>query len=131
MKIIDGENAVLGRLAAYAAKEAIKGEEIVIVNCSKVIVTGRKKTTQREFAEKKGKVGHGQKGPRHSVLDYKIVKRAIRGMIPEHRWGRGKEIFARIKCYNKVPKEFEESEKISLARDVKCRSIKVSEIYKR
>ena len=131
MKVIDGENAVLGRVAAYAAKEAIKGEEIVVVNCEKIIVTGRKKTTQQEFAEKKSKVGHSQKGPRHSVLSYKIVKRTIRGMIPEHRWGRGKEIFNRIKCYNKVPKEFEGAEKISLVRDVKCRSIKVGEIYKR
>ena len=28
MKIIDGQNAVLGRLASYAAKESLKGEEI-------------------------------------------------------------------------------------------------------
>ena len=30
-KIIDGTNAVLGRLASYAAKQALLGEEIVIV----------------------------------------------------------------------------------------------------
>ena len=29
MKIIDGKNAVMGRLASYAAKEALKGEEVV------------------------------------------------------------------------------------------------------
>lgn len=131
MKIIDGENAVLGRLASYAVKESIKGEEIVIINCNKVIVTGNQKTTQKKFREKKGKVGHSQKGPRHSVLSYKIVKRTIRGMVPEHRWGRGKEIYNRIKCYNEIPKEFEKAEKISLVRDIKCKSIKVKEIYKK
>ncbi len=43
MKIIDGKDAVLGRLASYAAKEALKGEEVIIVNCKEVIITGNKK----------------------------------------------------------------------------------------
>ena len=42
-----------------------------------------------------------------------------------------KDIYNRIKCYNEVPKEFESAEKISLAKDVKCKSIKVKEIYKK
>ena len=43
MKIIDGKNAVLGRLASFVAKEALKGEEIVIVNCDEIMITGNKK----------------------------------------------------------------------------------------
>jgi LSU ribosomal protein L13P len=30
--IIDGKNAVLGRLASYAAKAANEGEDVIIVN---------------------------------------------------------------------------------------------------
>ena len=37
MKIIDGTGLVAGRLASYTAKEALKGEEIAVVNCSDVI----------------------------------------------------------------------------------------------
>ena len=43
MKIVNGENAVMGRLASYVAKEAMKGEEFAVVNCEKVIITGDKK----------------------------------------------------------------------------------------
>ena len=39
MKIIDGKNAAMGRLASYVAKEAVKGEEIAIVNCNEVIIS--------------------------------------------------------------------------------------------
>ena len=49
MKIIDGKNAVLGRLASYAAKEALKGENIIILNCEKVIVTGNRKNIRERF----------------------------------------------------------------------------------
>jgi len=42
MKIIDGKGAVLGRLASYVAKESLKGEEIAVVNCDEIIITGTK-----------------------------------------------------------------------------------------
>lgn len=113
MKIIDGKNAILGRLASYVAKEALKGEEIVILNCEDVIVTGSKKNIKESFEAKRQRVGSGQKGPKISRLSEKIVKRAIRGMISNHRKGRGKEAFKRIKCYLGIPKgkEFEDFKK--------------------
>ena len=45
-KIIDGKNAVLGRLASFAAKEALRGEEIVILNCEQIIITGNKRNNE-------------------------------------------------------------------------------------
>ena len=42
MKIIDGKGAVLGRLASNVAKEALGGEEIAILNCEEIIITGGK-----------------------------------------------------------------------------------------
>lgn len=131
MKIIDGKNAVLGRLASYAAKEALKGEEIVILNCDQVIITGNKKNIREEFEEKRRKVGSGQKGPKHSRSIDKIVKRAIRGMLPDHRHGRGKIAYRKIKCYVGVPKEFQESKKIVGGREKKSKFVYVKEISKR
>ena len=52
-------------------------------------------------------VGHSQKGPKHARASEKMVKRAIRGMLPNFRWGRGREAWKRIKCYTGIPKEFE------------------------
>jgi len=126
-KIIDGKDAVLGRLASYAAKEALKGEEIAIVNCEQVIITGNRKNIEENFKAKRSRVGSGQRGPKHSRLSHLIVKRAIRGMLPDHRSGRGRDAFKKIKCYPKVPKEFESSEKIALESE-KNKFIRVKDI---
>ena len=134
MKIIDGSGAVLGRLASFVAKEALKGEEFVILNCDKVIITGNRKMVEKEFEKKRTKVGSGQKGPKVPRTSEKIVKRAIRGMLPNHRQGRGKDIFKKIKCYSGVPKEFEESKKILAGRapgiPTKGKLIRVEELFK-
>ena len=131
MKIIDGKNAVLGRLASYVAKEALKGEEIVILNCDQVIITGNKKNIREEFEAKRRKIGSGQKGPKHSRSTDKIVKRSIRGMLPNHRLGRGKIAYRKIKCYVGVPKEFQDSKKIIGGREKKSKFVYVKEISKR
>jgi len=129
-KVIDGKNAVLGRLASYAAKESLKGEEIVILNCDKVIITGNKKDIEKKFEEKRKRIGSGQKGPKHSRTSERIVKRCIRGMIPDHRKGRGKEIYKKIKCYIGIPKEFQEVEKISSGKERPIKFIELKKISK-
>ena len=131
MKIIDGKNAVLGRLASYVAKETLKGEEIVILNCDQVIITGNKKNIREEFEAKKRKIGSGQKGPKHSRSADKMVKRAIRGMLPDHRMGRGKIAYRKIKCYVGVPQEFQESKKLVGGREKKSKFVYIKEISKR
>ena len=131
MKIIDGKNAVLGRLASYVTKEALKGEDIVILNCEEVIITGNRKRTQEDFEKKRGRVGSSQKGPKHSRTSERIVKRTIRGMLPDHRKGRGRTAYKKIKCYNGVPKEFEGSKKIIGGKEKKTKFIQIKEISKK
>lgn len=128
VKIIDGKGAVLGRLASYAAKEALKGEEIVILNCGEIIITGNKKDIRKNFEDKRRKVGSGQKGPKHSRKPEMTVKRTIRGMLPNHRKGRGKQAFKRIKCYAGIPKKFEGEKKILSKQEKKLKSMKVKDI---
>lgn len=130
MKIIDGSGAVLGRLASYVAKESLKGEEIAIINCSEVIITGNREKIKEEFHEKRSRVGSSQKGPKHSRKTEKIVKRTIRGMLPNYREGRGREAWKRIKCYDKIPKELEGKEFIKLKDENKIKTNKVSEFTK-
>lgn len=130
MKIINGENAVLGRLASYVAKEALKGEEIKIVNCEKVVITGNKEFIEKSLLQKRSRVGTRQIGPKVSRSSEKIVKRAIRGMLPDHRQGRGKEAFKRILCYKGVPQELKDLKNISLEGKEKMKYIEVREISK-
>lgn len=129
MKIIDGTNAIMGRLASYVAKQALKGEQITIVNCNDVIITGNKKDIEENFLEKRGRVGSGQRGPKHSRSSEKIVRRAIMGMLPNARKGRGKEALSRIRCYDGVPKEFQNSEMIKSGKEKTTKFIKVKDIH--
>jgi large subunit ribosomal protein L13 len=130
MKIIDGRNAILGRLASYVAKEVLKGEEIVILNCERVIITGNKRDIKGKFEQKRRRVGSSQKGPKHARTSEKIVKRTIRGMLPDHRKGRGREAYKRIKCYVGIPKEFEDKKKIVGGKEKTGKFIPVKEISK-
>ena len=45
MKIYNGEGMLLGRLATRVAKDALLGEEVQVVNCEKIIVSGKKTVT--------------------------------------------------------------------------------------
>ena len=128
-KIIDGENAVLGRLAAYSAKEALKGEKVIVLNCNKIIITGSRKNIKEEFEKSRNRVGSGQGGPKISRLNDKIVKRTIRGMLPNHREGRGKIALGNIRCYVGIPKEFQDSQKIKMESE-KNKFIFVGELSK-
>jgi ribosomal protein uL13 len=127
MKIIDGKNAILGRIASYAAKQALQGEKIIILNCEQVLISGDRKKIKEEIEKKRRKGGSSQKGPKHSRLSEKIVKRTIRGMLPDHRQGRGREAYKNIKCYKGVPKEYENYEKteskINLKKFVKVKDL--------
>ena len=128
-KIIDGTNAILGRLASYSAKQSMLGEEIIIVNCEKIIITGNKANILEEFRDKRTKIGSGQKGPKISRITYKIVKRAIRGML-SHRQNRGKEALRRIKVYEGVPEQFKDSKMIHSGKEKHGKFIYVSRLKK-
>ena len=51
-------------------------------------------------------------------------------MLPNHRSGRGKDAFRRIKCFIGVPKEFEDKKKIGAGKEKGNKFIRVGEIRK-
>lgn len=130
MKIIDGRGFVLGRLASLAAKQALRGEEVVIVNSREVIITGNRHNIEENYHQKRGRVGTLQVGPKYPKRADLFVKRSIRGMLPNYREGRGKESFKRIKCYVGVPKEYEGKEMIKNNKMRSKKFVMVSHITK-
>ena len=129
MIIIDGKNATMGRLASYVAKQALRGEELIVLNCKEVIITGNRQFIKEDYQQRRRRVGSNQKGPRVSQTPEKIVKKAIRGMLPNHRWGRGKEVLKKIKCYNETPKEFEDKKKIVAGKEKGNKYVFVKDIF--
>ncbi len=130
VKVVEGSGAVLGRLASYVAKEALKGETLAVVNCEEVIISGNKKMNKEDFESRRRRIGGGFKGPKYPRASYMMVKRAIRGMIPQYRYGRGREAFKRIKCYNKVPAELESMERVKIEFNKPLKHSKIKEFSK-
>ncbi len=96
---------VLGRLAGYVAKDALLGEEVQVINCEKVIISGKRVgiiAHERERRDRKGYPLTSAKLPR---LSDRFVRRTIRGMLP-WKQSRGRVAFARVMCHIGVPAEF-------------------------
>lgn len=125
--IIDGNNAILGRLASYAAKQALLGKEVLVVNCEKTIVSGSRKIIISKYHSLRTKGGSSLKGPVFPSIPYMIVKRTIRGML-SHKEGRGAAAFKKIRCYDGVPKELAESKKEIIAQSTGLASMTLAEI---
>lgn len=127
--IIDAENSVRGRIASYAAKQALAGNEIVVINSEKAIVSGTKVWNVNDFKKlRQLNTMKPDKGPFFSKDFEKIMKRSIRGMLPDFRRGRGREAWRRIKCYNGIPEEFKNEKALKFTKNVPKRNITIKEL---
>ena len=126
--IIDATNATLGRLASYVAKQALLGKKIVILNSEKAIITGRKKFTVSHYQERKQRGGRSQRGPFFPKQPERIVKRTIRGMLPNYRAGKGKEAFKRILCFKGVPEKYKDAKMIKAGKEKHAAFMSVEQI---
>ncbi len=126
--IIDGNNAILGRLASFVAKKALSGEKINIVNSEKILVSGSEKNVLKRYLKKRARGGSIQKGPFFPRQPERILRRTIRNMLP-YKKNRGKEAYKRIRCYLSVPKKFEGKKFIKSSR--KNAGVSLKKIAKR
>ena len=112
--IIDAKGAIYGRLCSYAAKQALAGNEIRVINSEQAIMTGNKKDLINKYWGLRRKGGHSQKGPKYSKLAYQMLRRGIRGMLPDFRKGIGKQAFSKIRCHNGLPNELKDKKAIKM-----------------
>lgn len=100
--LVDAENEVLGRLASKVAKllrgkykpsfspHVDCGDNIVIINAEKIVLTGNK-LTEKQYTRHTGFPG----GQRHTTPEAvlathpeRVIEHAVRGMLPKNRLGR-------------------------------------------
>ena len=109
--IIDAADQVLGRVAVKAAtllrgkEKAIytphcdTGDFVIVINASKVRVTG-KKETDKSYMSFSGFVG-GHKSEtvkaRRARRPELLIERAVKGMIPHNKLGRA--VYTKLKVY--------------------------------
>ena len=102
--VIDAKDSLLGRIATTAAKRALLGEQVIVVNAEQAFISGRKDQILQKYLAKL-EIGQIRQGPYFYKNPERFVKRAIRGMLP-HKKPRGREAYARIRCYEGIPAEF-------------------------
>lgn len=109
--IVDAEDKILGRLATQIAKVLIgkhkpdydpsqdSGDFVIVINCEKIKVTGRK-AEQKEYTHYTGFMGGLKKMNYQEMLEKKpteIIKKAVWGMLPKNKTRRKRIL--RLKIY--------------------------------
>ncbi|MEM1550394.1 MAG: 50S ribosomal protein L13 [Candidatus Bathyarchaeia archaeon] len=102
-RIIDATGLILGRMASIVAKKLLNGEKIIIVNAEKAVISGDKYIIINQYRDYL-QIGHPGKGPLHPRRPDRMVRRAIRGMLP-YKQPRGRDAFKRLRVYMGVPTE--------------------------
>ena len=100
--VVDAEGMVLGRLATEIAKiirgkhkpmytpHMDTGDNVIVINASKVRVTGRK-AEQKEYFRHTGYMGHERFTPFASMIEKhpeRVIEKAVYGMLPKSTLGR-------------------------------------------
>ena len=100
--VVDAEGIVLGRLATEVAKiirgkhkpmftpHMDTGDNVIVINASKVKLTGRKMEQKRYFTHT-GYMGHERFTPAASMLakhPERMIEKAVYGMLPKSALGR-------------------------------------------
>lgn len=120
MIIIDAKGLIVGRFATYAAKHALLGEEVAVVNCEHAYITGTKKRIVDEYFRKR-RMGTWATGPFYHRQPDRIVRRIIRGMLP-YKQEKGRSAYKRIMCYLGVPHEFK-NQKLQTIEDANINNV--------
>ena len=106
--VIDARDKVLGRIASRAAKEALSGKSVVVVNAENVFITGSKRVVAKRYKTRLNlqEKANPEHSPYWSRRPDMLVRRVIRGMLP-YRKPSGKSAYRRLRVYSGMPKEFE------------------------
>ena len=112
MLVIDGKDLILGRLASFAAKRLLEGEQITVVNAEHVVISGKREKTFNGYRAwlKTRTLTNPRKGPFHLKRPEDLVRLTIRGMLPFDR-PKGRMAYRRLRVHVGVP-EFIQLEKM-------------------
>ncbi|KAL0228681.1 hypothetical protein GEMRC1_013301 [Eukaryota sp. GEM-RC1] len=102
--VVDGNGHLLGRLASVVAKELLSGQQVVIVRCEDVNMTGKPIRNQLKYLSylRKRHLSKPSRGQFHYRAPARMVWRTIRGMLPL-RTDKGNKALARLKVFEGVP----------------------------
>ena len=115
--VVDGTNLIAGRVCSNVAKLLRSGNRIFIINCDKIMMSGKKSSIIKEYEDflKINSIIHPRHGPKHPRRPDTIIKRMVRGMLPKETPSKKTDL-ARLRTYIGVPKEVKGIEKIQFEK---------------
>ena len=129
LTIVDGKDLILGRLSSVVAKKLLNGENVVVLNAEKIIISGKNKPIIKKYMERvvRGDPYHGPFFPR---MPDKIVYRAIRGMLP-YKKPRGRNALKKLRVCIDIPNEYKNRkfEAVDQAKsNLTCKTMSIKKI---
>lgn len=105
--LLDATDQILGRLASYAAKNALSGNMVVVLNAEKAVISGRKSNIVEEAKHRleSRTLANQTTAPVHQRRPDLYFRRVVRGMLPWKK-AKGKAAFHRVIVFMGVPEEY-------------------------
>jgi large subunit ribosomal protein L13 len=128
---VDANNQIVGRLAVKIAKEALKGNNVYVLNSEHAVISGNPEYTERIYKEKVNR-GDPYHGPFYPKMPERILKRIVRGMLPKKTTGR--QALKRIKTFRSMPEEFDGKKLVQFKEaenKLECKYITLGELSKK
>jgi large subunit ribosomal protein L13 len=113
-------------MCSKIAKKLLNGEEVIIINAEKAIISGKRKSKVAE-AKQFLEVGAPERGPFHYRRPDMIFRKTVRGMLP-FKQPKGKRALANLRVYMGKPFEFKDlkAERFAEAEATKLKGPKLT-----
>merc|ERR1711865_448703 len=118
--IIDAQDHLAGRLCATVAKELLRGNNVSVVRCEGIFITGNYYRNKLIMLEKMHHrtATNPKDGPFHHRAPSMMIKRMVRGMLP-NKTGRGTRAHKRLQCFDGCPPPFDVQKKFKITAALK------------
>jgi large subunit ribosomal protein L13 len=130
--VVNADGLILGRMASGIAKRLLEGQQVFIVNAEKAVLSGSKRSKINEAKEFLDVGGVGR-GPFHYRTPDRVVRKAVRGMLPIRK-PKGLQAYKRLQVFMGVPDKFKEQKANTMpgaqAKKLTCSCFTVAELSK-
>lgn len=128
--VVDGKGHLVGRLASVVAKELLNGQEIVVVRCEELEISGtrhRNRKNLQSYLQKRTNT-NPKWGPFHHRAPRMMFLKIVRGMLPR-KTKRGEEALGRLKTYEGVPPAYAKVKKMVIPDALRILCLRPSSKY--
>lgn len=128
--IIDGKGHLLGRLASVVAKELLNGQEVTVVRCEEIDISGTRHRNRKNFQNylRKRTNTNPKWGPFHHRAPRMILLKTVRGMLPR-KTKRGEEALKKLKAFEGIPPEFSKKKRMVVPDALRVTHLRPSSKY--